>query len=158
MCRHILNSSREVSLSFGRAYTIDTSSVDVRLSLPMFDVDTDLTASTSERKDQQDMDAAAMEYFIQYVKLYLLLRQAMKVNVVNVQIHQEDTERVNSVKFVAELHDLVMDWFEQLPPWLKYEQKIQQEPIQTELGTHSVSIVSRQPLLPVDLSKRLFAR
>lgn len=99
-----------------------------------------------------------MEYFNQYVKLYLLLRQAMEVSLVNVRIQQEDVGRAKSVKFIAELHDLITDWFDQLPPWLKYEEEFQQEPCQTQVGSHSISVTSRRPLLPADLSKRLFAR
>lgn len=79
------------------------------------------------------------------------------VNTVDFRAHQERIGRVSSVKMVAELHDQVMDWFEQLPKWLKHKHRAEGGLRQPNLAQNSTPKL-RPPLMPAGLSIRLFCR
>ena len=114
-----------------------------------------LSDEIGKSKAQPKSTPSLLEYYIQTIKLYQLLKQVVDTTDTSLQNSGELMPRIQAM---SRLHKLIMEWRDRLPVYLKYEEVV--EDCDAARTTTSVEIFSnpREPLGLADLSKRLFCR
>lgn len=95
-----------------------------------------------------------LEYYIETIKLYQLLKQTVDTTEFSTQKPEGFLSRVRAMVL---LHKRLMEWRDKLPAYLKFEDKVEDYLSPTaDLG--ETTIKSCEPLGFTDISKRLFCR
>ena len=117
---HILNVFREISLSFGQPSMIAASSKSINLPSPIDDEY--LSDEIGKSKAQPQSTPSLLEYYIQTIKLYQLLKQVVDTTDISIQ---NSGELMSRIQAMLRLHKLIMEWRDRLPAYLKYEQEVE---------------------------------
>ena len=150
---HLLNVFREISLSFGQPSMIAANPRSIQLPSPIDDEY--LSDEIGKSKAQPKGTPSLLEYYIETIKLYQLLKQVVDTTDTSIL---NSGELMSRIQAMSRLHKLIMEWRDRLPAYLKCEQEA--DDCDAARTTTSGEIFSnpREPLGLADLSKRLFCR
>jgi hypothetical protein len=150
---HILNVFREISLSFGQPSMIAASSKSINLPSPIDDEY--LSDEIGKSKAQPQSTPSLLEYYIQTIKLYQLLKQVVDTTDISIQ---NSGELMSRIQAMLRLHKLIMEWRDRLPVYLKYGQEVEDRDAARATTSGEIFGNPREPLRLADLSKQHFCR
>ena len=149
----ILNLVREISLSFGQPSMIAATPKGIKLPSPIDDEF--LSDDTGKSKAQPRNTPSLLEYYIQTIKLYQLLKKVVDTTETSIQ---HSGELMSRIQAMSRLHKLIMEWRDRLPPYLKFEEEVEDCDAARTTTSDEIFRNPREPLGLADLSKRLFCR